>query len=281
MLEGTIDIKSEAHKGTEVDIQIPLRRAAGSSTPASTPSSVGSPDKLQENSISVLQSDHPSKTISIYTSSPNQDTDTYRAALNYVKKWFMLPCEPNPLEHPSDVVIVEENDLLELLKRLRPGLALLVLSNNTYLSQVAYSLYSGVVESMSTPFGPYKLAKAIRSSLEKADLVAASLTPQVQVVMQSPRAIEYEADNPKYSPMMPKTNDKTPTVQLQTDGYVTASRSDNACKALGSGLSGSSTESCGQFPFPSQGSSGYGSHSPHSIFVCRPKLSSRRTEPVP
>lgn len=280
MLEGTIDIKSEVDKGTKVHVQIPLSRAA-SGTEVSTPSSMGSPDKMQENSISILQTNYPSRTVSMYISHPNEETETCRAARYYVKEWFMLPYEPNPLEHLCDVVIVEEYDLPELLKRLQPGPALLVLSSKTHLPQVIHTLYSGAVESMSTPFGPYKLAKAIRLSLEKADQLAADPTPQTQSTIQSPRTFEHDAVNPAYSPVTMDTGDETtPIIQLRTNGSVTASVSSNARMALGTALSGSSTESRGDFPFPSQGSSGSGADTPRSAFAARPKLSSRRTEPI-
>lgn len=289
MLEGTIDIKSEVNKGTEVHIRIPLSREAGSGTSLSTPSSVGSPDKLQENSITVLQTDHSSKAISIYTgSNPEQDTETCRTALYYIKEWFKLPIVSTPLERPSDVVIVEERDLPELLRRLRPGPAIVVLSTKTHPLQVIHSLYPGAIESMSKPFGPYKLAKSIRLSLEKADQIAASHTPQPRPTIQSPRESEDGTIIAESEPVTLETADEeSPTVQLQTNGFVTASRSSNARIALGTSLSMSSTESRADFPFPSPKSSRSGFDSPRSAFdeamkqaSSRPKLSSRKTEPV-
>ncbi|KAL8937012.1 MAG: hypothetical protein Q9216_004641 [Gyalolechia sp. 2 TL-2023] len=289
MLEGTIDIKSEVDKGTEVHIRIPLKREAGSGTSVSTPSSVGSPDKLQENSISILQTDHSSKTISIYTGSKQeQGSETCRTALYYVKEWFKLPIEPNPLERSPDVVVVEERDLPELCRCLRPGPAIVVLSAKAYLPQVTQSLYLGAIESTSTPFGPYKLAKVIRLSLEKADQLAASLTPQPRPTRQSPEASEDGTIIPEFTSVTLETADEeSPTIRLQTNGLVTASQSSNARMALGTGLSASSTESRGDFPFPSQGSSRSGSDSPRSTSgdgtgqkLSRPKLSSRKTEPV-
>ncbi|KAL8719851.1 MAG: hypothetical protein Q9225_003204 [Loekoesia sp. 1 TL-2023] len=292
MLEGTIDIKSQVGQGTEVQIRIPLSRQAIGSTPASTPSSAGSLDKQQENSISVLQTDHSSKAISVYSlestdSKGEQETETSRMALHYVKEWFRLPIEPHPLEKPTDVIIVGEKGLPHLLKRLRPGPAVVVLCTTTYQLQAAQSLYPGAIEFMSTPFGPYKLAKAIRQSLEKAKDIVAGLTPQPGPTIHNPRMSDTESVQPEFESMNLGTGNKVTPIQVQTNGVVTASQSSNARMALGTPSSHASTESRGDFPFPAQGSSQSGTESPGSAFAdmmrqhsSRPKLSSRKTEPV-
>ncbi|KAL8730215.1 MAG: hypothetical protein Q9166_004192 [cf. Caloplaca sp. 2 TL-2023] len=295
MLEGTIDIKSQVGHGTEVQIRIPLNREAGTDTAVSTPSSVGSPDKLQDNSISILQTEHPSKKVSVYNSHVDDPTDelateTNRMASYYVVNWLKLTIEPKPLQKPTDVIVVEEGRLPDLLKRLKPGPAIVVLCSKTHRLQVAESVYRGAIEFLSTPFGPYKLAKAIRLSLEKADDVSKGLTPQPMSTTDSPQMSEAETIIPEYESVTLETDNEETPIYVQTNGVVTASQSTNARMALGSSSSGASTESRRDFPFPSQGSDKSGATSPRSphlnfgdIFgqpARRPKLSSRKTEPV-
>ncbi|KAL9035589.1 MAG: hypothetical protein Q9180_004783 [Flavoplaca navasiana] len=101
---------------------------------------------------------------------------------------------------------------------------------------------------------------------------------------------EAETIVPEFEMMTLETDNEETPIHVQTNGVVTASSSNNARMALGSSSSGASTESRRDFPFPSQSSniSGPGSpQSPHlnsgDIFgqpAKRPKLSSRKTEPL-
>lgn len=260
----------------------------------STPSSVGSPDKLQDNSISTLQTEHPVKTISIYCAdleSESHDfvTDTSRMATYYVEHWLKLKTESDPLERSADVIVVEERHLPHLLKHLNPGPAVVVLCSRTHRLQAAESLYQGAIEFIATPFGPYKLAKAIRRSLEKAGDFARGI-PQPPSKILTPQMSETETIVPEFESMTLETDNEETPICVQTNGVVTASQSDNARMALGSSSSGASTESRRDFPFPSQSSNNSGPGSPQSphlsigdLFgpaVKRPKLSSRKTEPL-
>ncbi|KAL9015446.1 MAG: hypothetical protein Q9185_007154 [Variospora sp. 1 TL-2023] len=286
LLEGTIDIKSQVGRGTEVHIRIPLSREAGGETPNSTPSSVGSFDKLQGNSISVLQAEYSSKRISIYdvdgmdlTAEP--ETETSRMSLYYVKTWFKLAIESRPLERPADVIIVKEGGLQELLKRLQPGPAIVVLCGRTFRLQAAQFVYPGSIEFMSTPFGPYKLAKAIRLSLEKAKDIALGLVPRPVPPAHSPPSSQLEIASPNLESLTLETDSEATPMKVHTKGVLTASQSNNAQMALGIGMSQ------GEFPFPKPGNIPSGSESPRSGFddvasqyLTRPKVISRRTEPL-
>ncbi|KAL9598084.1 MAG: hypothetical protein Q9219_004715 [cf. Caloplaca sp. 3 TL-2023] len=292
MLEGTIDIKSQLGQGTDVQIRIPLCRQVGDSTSASTPTSAASLDKLQENSINILQTTYPAKTVAFYSSrssnpATEQETQTLKMALYYVKKWFKLPVELRPLEQPADVIIVEEKSVPDLLKRLKPGPAIVVLCTKTHRLQAAQSLYGQAIEFMSTPFGPYKLAKAISLSLEKANEISAGRSPNCTPTIHDPRLAANDSILPKFESMNLQTGTEATPVQVHTNGLVTASQSDNARMALGTPVSGASTENRDEFPFPDHGSSKSGTESPRSAFgemmkqhSQRPKLSSRQTEPV-
>ncbi|KAL8826758.1 MAG: hypothetical protein Q9170_007282 [Blastenia crenularia] len=290
MLDGTIDIKSHVGQGTEVQIRIPLSREAGGDTP-STPSSAGS--QPQENSVTALQTDYPTKGVSIYRpdrddASAEHEIETIKMATYYITNWLTLQVKPDPQAIGTDVVVVGEHDLPELLKQLPPGPAVVVLCTTTHRLQVAQSLYRGAIEFMSTPFGPYKLAKAIRSSLEKANELAAGRTPQLRPTRHGSRISESDSVLPGFESVSLGTDNEDTPMQVQTNGIVTASQSSNARMALNTPSSGASTESRNGFPFPIHSSSNHsGNESPHSAFgdmmrqdSSRPTLSSRKTEPV-
>lgn len=289
MLEGTIDIKSQIGQGTEVQVRLPLSREAVGDTPASTPSSVAS---LQENSISVLQAEYSSKHISIYDAGmtdtlTGQGSETTRIASYYVQKWYKMAIERCPLEEPTDVIVVEEGDMPKLLKRLKPGPAIVVLCGKTHRLQVAQSLYPGAIQFMSTPFGPYKLAKAIRLSLERATDIGNRLTPQPGPTVRAAQIAETEIIRPKFESATLEAEDEVTPIQVHTNGVLTVSESNNAQMALDTGSTVASAESSGDFPFPSQRSNHSGSNSPRSAFgemmrqySSRPRLISRSTEPV-
>ena len=293
MLDGTIDIQSEIGQGTEVQIRIPLNREATVDTPVSTPSSVGSPNKLEDNSISILRTDHPSKKVSVYSSvapgSSNESrTGTTAIAMYYAEKWFKLPLESEPLQNPTDVIIVDERCLRDLLDQLRPGPAIVVLCTKTRHLQMGRALYPGAIEFMPTPFGPFKLAKAVRLALEKANEIAAGLVIQPRTPIDSPQTSEADTPLPEFGSLTLETeNDETPPIHAQSNGIVTVGESNNARMALPSSDSGASTESRPDFPFPNQGSDSPKSASSVQKFgyimrqmPSRPKLSSRKTEPV-
>ena len=290
MLEGTIHIKSQVGQGTEVQVRVPLSREAGGDTPVSTPTSVAS--QPQEDTISVLQKDYPSKSVSIYSDGMSdvnigQDIETIRMVAYYVKQWFNLAIESYSDQKRTDVIIVTEADLPALLKRLRPGPAVVVLCTKTHRLQVAQSLYQGAIEFMSTPFGPHKLAKAIRLSLERSDDIAAGVTPQPSLAIHSPRSSESESVLPEYEPISLETDDEATPIKIQTNGVVAASQSSNARMALGTPSSDASNGSREDFPFPAQGTDHSRTESPRSVLEgmrrqesSRPNLSSRMTEPV-
>ena len=290
MLEGSIDVKSQVGHGTEVKIEIPLMRELVGTNPVSTPSSVGSPDKLQDNSISTLQTDYPTKTVSLFVDDFDrrgrpEHSETCKVAMSYIEHWYKLPIKPRQVGTYTDIVIVEELYLASLLKQIDHLSSIVVLCNTTHRQQVAESLYPGAIEFISTPFGPYRLAKAVRLVLEKAKRISDGTTSTMYPTSHSPRCSEPETVVPEFDSMTLES-EETP-IRVQTNGRVTASHSSNARKALGSDSSGGSSEIRDDFPFPVQESLSSSSLSPRRPYgdltrqtSTRPKLTSRRTEPT-
>lgn len=67
MLCGTIDVRSELGKGTDISIRIPLSRVPGTETSVSTPSTEASVDGgSQDDSMHVLQTDYQATAVALY-----------------------------------------------------------------------------------------------------------------------------------------------------------------------------------------------------------------------
>ena len=119
------------------------------------------------------------------------------------------------------------------------------------------------MEFVSKPFGPHKLAKALRLCLDKARDHQLGLNPQITLSSGASGLAESEADTviPDLEHLTIETRDVLRPLSVQTNGVVTASESDNAQMAIDHwnidpsiGTSGEVTVTEGEnFPFPDQG----------------------------
>ena len=129
----------------------------------------GTIETPHDDPIQSLQNDYPGKTASLY--GLDQGTETSRVLKYYISTWFGFEIIPTwPKSRPVDIIIVDERIFLDLLETNSVASSVIVLCSNASLfNQKGY--YGGGsidVEFMSKPFGPYKLAKALRLCLEKA-----------------------------------------------------------------------------------------------------------------
>lgn len=167
MLDGTIAIRSQVGQGTEVKICIPMMRVPqteSASTLAGTTTETSHDDPIQ-----TLQSDYPGKTASLH--GLDQGTETSRVLKNYISSWFGFEIvSPWPTSGPVDITIVDEKTFSDLLETKTVTSSVIVLCSNAsrFNQKGSYAGGSIPVEFMSRPFGPYKLAKALRLCLEKA-----------------------------------------------------------------------------------------------------------------
>lgn len=167
MLDGTIEIRSQVGQGTEVKICIPMMRASRTdSVSTATSATIDTP---QDDPIQALRNDYPGKTASLY--GPDQGTATSRVLKYYISKWFGFEIITTwPTTRPVDIIIVDERVFSELLETNSVANSVVVLCSNASRFNQKGSYESGniAVEFISIPFGPYKLAKALRLCLEKA-----------------------------------------------------------------------------------------------------------------
>ena len=317
MLRGTIDVQSEVGKGTEITIRVPLSRMAGTDTPISTPSTDASIDGgSQDDSMRVLQADYQAITVALYAFHSNECTNEMTEAGRMLKKciedWYGLrACSSLSGLTSKDLIIVDEKDLAELATRNAARLPTIITCSNTTRSEAISRQNIPVTEFVSKPFGPHKLAKALRLCLDKARDYHLGLTPTITSLSGDPNCSASEAEDvvPDMEHLTLETEDSLHPLSVQTNGTVTASESDNAQMAIdnctadsSNGTSGDVTVTDGKdFPFPDQtGKSHTGTNhkSPRSpenqtVALCdrplgdltrresrRPPLISRMTEPA-
>lgn len=167
MLDGTIAIRSNVGQGTEVSIRIPVMRAP--QTDSASTATNASTETPYDDPIQALQNDYPGKTASLH--GLDQGTETSRVLKNYISSWFGFEIiSPCPTSKPVDIIIVDERIFSDLLETKSVASSVIVLCNNAsrFNQKGSYEGVSIPVEFMSRPFGPYKLAKALRLCLEKA-----------------------------------------------------------------------------------------------------------------
>lgn len=265
MLRGTIDVQSEVGRGTNVAIRIPLSRMPGADTPVSTPSSGISGDGgPQDDSIRVLQADYQDTTVALYAFQSNEytseTTEVVRTLRNCIENWYGLQaCLSLCGLKSTDIIVVDEKDLAELVTENCTHLPTVVICSNSTRSQAASrEKLPAVREFVSKPFGPYKFAKALRLCLDKARDYHLGLTPVITFSVEDPGSLESKADAaiPSLEHLTIETEDALRPLSVQTNGVVTASESDNAQMAISDspdGTSGDATVTDGQdFPFPDQ-----------------------------
>ena len=170
MLGGDIEIRSQKGQGTEAEITLPL-----SYTESDRISIDESPSK-SVNSFEVLRDCHASKTIGLYGFGLNgvsglQASRTEGILKKYISDWYgMKVLSSWPPSTHIDTILVEEENLPDLLSKETGLNNLVVLSNSPSASgSKEIRQQTGVLEYLSKPFGPYKLAKALRLCLEKAE----------------------------------------------------------------------------------------------------------------
>lgn len=271
MLRGTIDVQSEVGKGTDITIRVPLSRMPGTDTPVSTPSTDASTDAgSQDDSMRVLQTDYNSSTVALYDfyldEYTSEMTEAGRTLRSCIEDWFGLRTCLSLSELTSDgLIVVDEKDLAELVTQRAPHLPTVVICSNSTRSQsTSLQNIPPVTEFVSKPFGPHKLAKALRLCLDKARHYHLGLTPVITLSSGGQASLESEADTaiPDLEPLTLETEDVLRPLSVQTNGIVTASESENAQMAIdhwkagsstGTNTSGDETITDGQnFPFPDQ-----------------------------
>ena len=258
-------MQSEVGNGTEVTIRLPLSRLPGNTTPVSTPSSITT-EGSTDDSIEALRSKYTNATVALH-GFDNRKEDTLcivsgQALKDYIEDWFGLRTSSTLSGQASvDLVIIDEKSIPYVLKDDHNLPTIVLCSNATRSSALSRHHPSAqstptIVESVSKPVGPHKLAKAVRICLDKAQNLKSGLAPTI-VVPDGESPMESEAGTvvPELGNLALETETGMQQLQVQGDEVVTASDSENAQMAIDNSSSEPTTvelrvTDSPDFPFP-------------------------------
>lgn len=169
-MNGSIEFQSQLGEGTEVCVKIPLMRVPGSATTESTPSTVSSSGGMS-TCMQGLQSSYCERFAVLYRGNDGLHSNPYdeeraRVLRTYITQWFGLKAASQT--DPVDIVIVDEKDFSKLQSTPLRSCPTVVLCGASRPRMGNRSHRPSAMEYVSKPFGPYKLAKAIYTCLEKA-----------------------------------------------------------------------------------------------------------------
>ena len=210
MLGGSIDVQSQLKKGTTITVDLPLKRPLpGQQSTVNTPHSGGtttSSNSIAEESVTLLQQAITKASVAIYRPRLQSRQDFLAQTLKqYVEDWYGLDVIGSELMASANVVITEEEDLDSLIDQLvgtpgrRPAVLVLCCVESRHSALFISSLekrLNGVVDFLSKPCGPYKLAKSMRLVLEKAKLLRPSFIGMKTLSAISERPTPLPGDNP-------------------------------------------------------------------------------------
>ena len=265
MLRGSIDVQSEVGAGTEVTIRVPLSRLPGNTTPVSTPSTITT-EGSGDDSIEELRSTYTDVTIALH-GFRNQTDNTLcnisgQALRDYIEDWFGLRISSTLSGQGAvDLVIVDEKSIPYVLRHDHNLPTIVLCSNATRshaLSRHHPSAQSSptIMEFVSKPVGPHKLAKAVRICLDKAKNFKSGLAPAIIFPEEeSPMESETGTVVPELGNLTLETETGMQQLQVQSDEVVTASDSENAQMAIDNSSSEPTTvelrmTDSPDFPFP-------------------------------
>lgn len=271
MLHGSIDIQSEVGRGTDVIIRLPLSRLPGNSTPVSTPNTVATDGSgSAHDAINILFADYSGSVVALHgfddTGVPNQASQSGRALKDCIENWFELKTTSPSTDYAGvDLVIADEKELPQLMQHEHVNLPTVVLCSNATRSQArlrhqpSHRLSPSIVEFVSKPVGPHKLAKALHVCLERAKNLKNGLAPTLTFSdEESPMESEGDTVVPEleHLTLEPNASGSQP-FQVQTNGVLTASDTKNAKMAIDNSSyqpirDEAESDSGGDFPFPTQ-----------------------------
>ncbi|TGO16195.1 hypothetical protein BTUL_0031g00610 [Botrytis tulipae] len=167
MYNGTIDVQSQIGHGTTVTVKLPLKKAVSNLT-SITPSDALLKDQVEELKRLLKQSKYSK--FSTHGFRSGSSCYLKKSLHAYLTQWFGMDHEPD--DDAADIAFVTEDKvdlfLAELMKdgASKPSLIIVVrdVPSHSHTSQ-QNSAISIPLETLTIPFGPWKLLKTLRSCL--------------------------------------------------------------------------------------------------------------------
>lgn len=274
MLGGNIDIRSEVGRGTTVKVSLPLLRpVAGDESPVTTPSMSLNSTKELDDSIQLLQQEAKGRRVAIdglsldsYPPALNQHLGSSQVLAKYITDWYGLDVVPWSNTADCDVLITDERNVAVLGKEnvlpgssKQPGIIVLCGHSTQGRLPSLHAQGSGqVVEFLSKPYGPYKLARALRACLEKLNAIhRGNLPPITEVIspcIQEPHSLDTVIEGLQEVTLAPH-NKSDREIVVQSNGTITiAENSKTAHLAVATPASEDghgSVNDASEYPFPS------------------------------
>lgn len=185
MMKGHITIRSRVGEGTVVKVALPLAQSGNITKGTESPlvASVGEELKIARS----LKDDLAGKKVAIFDFNPatlSHDTATHKDQImaRYLTEWFGMDIQPWSPHVQADVVIVKEEDLPRLQQscseRTFPSITVLRGGTVSHTKDSTRVTAPGqIVETLSKPYGPYKLAGGLKICLTKTK--AMNVQPEV------------------------------------------------------------------------------------------------------
>ena len=272
-------------------------RVSGTDSTLSTPSTAASNGSSLENPISALQTDYAGKCVSLFgfeddSMLAGQVSEIGQVLNHYIYDWYgMRVAQFQSTSVSVDVVIVDENDLPSLIENQINATSIVVLCNN--LSRRSSQRPSHLnkacaMEFVSKPFGPYKIAKAMYLSLERADNLNSIHLPHTHFSEDLSNSSNVDIEVPNLECLTLESQEGNKPIAVQTNGVITAGESLNAQMAVDN-LPSYDTErprsvvQGQEFPFPDQQKEDHqpqGRDNLNGSKNSRPRLTHRVTEPL-
>jgi hypothetical protein len=261
MMGGSIDVRSRLGSGTTVQVSLPLMRPpAGSESAQSTPRS-SSTSATRDASVELLRDDTTGYAVAIHEyfhikQTLDRSREYAKVLARYVTEWYGITMCDWDDRCSANVWIIEERDMPEVLHggaesvpEQKPALIVLC-SNATRHSQAeaekAESQREGIFEHISKPCGPHKLARALRSCLERMQLLKSVHAPQIQVSLHSTASEGFQRLD-----LPPIHKDDVP-IPIQANETLSASQTTRNAQMAIKHCSAGSKHDGDKFPFPSE-----------------------------
>ncbi len=279
MLGGTIDVKSVVNQGTTVEVALPMKRPlSGQTSTQTTPWSGGTISSTAsgpDDSITFLQNHSDEGTVTFYQPKTEADNQLGQVLQSYIRNWYDLQFVDSRLYKSCAVVLVREQHLENLIQDPvgtpgnRPALVVMCSVSSKHSAALLRSLeerISSVLEFVSTPCGPHKLARSIRMALEKKQAQKITFAAPSKLMSPGYTAASPGASRTALEPVTeelremdlnrPGESDKAKVVQA-TETFAASQASQNAQMALHEPLTAQRTPRThvsegDSFPFPIQ-----------------------------
>ena len=277
--------------GTDVTIRLPLSRVPGADTPVTTPSSAT--EVKADDSMNALIRDHQGVRVGLVGFEIDKSGQG-PVLKRCIEDWYGLHTTTYPIdtaEFSVDVLVVDERVFNNTLPYIPIETPTIVLCSNATRNQIVKRVFkSAILDFVSKPWGPHKVAKALRVCLDKAHdrrHGLSELMPPTLGALESPESDE-ATPMPNMDNLVLETKDESTLIEVQTNGVVTASGSQNAAMALDNSSSQTTSDDLtvtgNDFPFPIQRDENKVLHQSQAKAepqaVIRPAPETRSTEPI-